>query len=330
MNAETNQNTDDLMTRFLLDDLSEEERSKVEERFLADGEFFDRLLAMEDSLIDQFLLERLTDKQRERMEVLVESSPEQRREVEFTEELISFLREVRSKDSASPSTGSVKIPAKSKNDDPTPWSMIVVGLRSLPRAVVATVGVIVLVASISLYLIFRSYSEKQRWIEQRTALERSVQDTQQKLSEELSKASELGKQLDLEKEAREKAEDSLAQLQSRSLRRFTTILLEPIALERGGSPKTITLKSKGERVQIQLKVSPNQNYHQYSVAIITFDGRPVWSRESIPTTQINRGKLVFLVPSSLLKYDDYRIELKARPENGELVHLSDYAFKVRD
>jgi hypothetical protein len=161
-------------------------------------------------------------------------------------------------------------------------------------------------------------------------LERSVQDAQQKLSEELSKASELGKQLNLEKEAREKAEDSLAQLQSRSLRPFTSILLEPTTLERGGSQKTIKLKTKGERVQIQLKLSPNQNYDTYSVVIMTFDGRPVWSRQSIPATQIKQSKLVFFILSSILKYDDYRIDLKARSENGELVHIADYAFKVRD
>jgi hypothetical protein len=48
--------TDDLVTRFLLDKLSESERRDVEERFLNDNEFFEEVISAEDALIDRYLL----------------------------------------------------------------------------------------------------------------------------------------------------------------------------------------------------------------------------------------------------------------------------------
>lgn len=307
------------MTRFLLDDVTEAERSTMEEQFLSDGEFFERLVATESALIDEYLLGRLSEDRRARFELLLDNSPSQRRDVEFTRDLIASLREVRAAKRAQ------------SQAQPPPWSMILAGLRSLPRAAVAAAGAVALLFMASLILlVFQSYSERKRLIAQREALESTARAAQQKLAAELEAAQQLSAQLNLEKEARERAEDSLAQLQSKALRPFLSVLLEPTNLERGGNGKTITLKPNSERVQMQLKLPSNDTYEKYRLVISTFEGVQVWSRQAIPASQVKQGRLSFLLPSSLLKYDDYRIELNAVTEDEKLVHLADYTFKVRN
>ncbi|MGH9428628.1 MAG: hypothetical protein ACRD2L_20250, partial [Terriglobia bacterium] len=47
------------MVRYLLGQSPEEERDQVEERYFSDNEYFDQLLALEGSLIDDFLSGRM-------------------------------------------------------------------------------------------------------------------------------------------------------------------------------------------------------------------------------------------------------------------------------
>ena len=53
------------MVRYLLGLSTEEERTQVEERYFSDGEYFDQLLALEDSLIEEYVTGRMpTERQR--------------------------------------------------------------------------------------------------------------------------------------------------------------------------------------------------------------------------------------------------------------------------
>jgi len=337
--------TAELMTRFLLGELSEEERPAVEERFLSDSEFFDQLLVVEDALIGDFLQGRLSADRRQRAESLLRSSSTQRREVEFTRDLISFLGEARTENT----TAHVRVAGATLDHDLSakaapvelvtgekespghaPLALIVAGFRRLPPFYSATVGLsLLLMLGALTYLALRSYSDRRAWMAQRAAWERNAADAENKLAQQSRDASELGKQLEQERDKRILAEESLAQLQARESSSLMSILLLPTTFERGGNSKTVTLTPGTARVQIQLQINQTQPPEQYSVAITTFDGRSVWSKNAIHASQIKHGKLNLLLPSSLLKYDDYRAELKGLSEDGSSMHLADYTFKVR-
>ena len=95
MSQEPNPETAELMTRFLLGQLSEEERKTVEERFLSDDEYFEQLLVMEDSLADDYVLGRLNDEDRKNADLLFRSSAAAKKEVNFTEDLVANLKRKR-------------------------------------------------------------------------------------------------------------------------------------------------------------------------------------------------------------------------------------------
>jgi hypothetical protein len=108
-----------------------------------------------------------------------------------------------------------------------------------------------------------------------------------------------------------------------------SVALQPTVFERGGSSKTVTLTPGTRRIQLQLQVNQAQSYARYSVTLITFEGKKIWSKNAIPASQIKHGRLTLLLPSSLLKYDDYRAELEGSSEDDKSTHVADYTFKVR-
>ncbi len=348
-----NANRDDLIRRFLLGDLSEQERDQVEAQFMADNELFEEILSAEDALLEQYLEGQLSDEQLERARTLFHSSPRQERELEFTKGLIASLRasgaekEQTTSDVTQtvPAKSTVQIPsseelttAKSKSDSSAnDFPLIQPGFFNQFAGRPATIGwlSVLLVCLVLLSWIVYLYSQKRSWEVQLAAVERSNQEAREKLREATQGHAELSKQLEDERERRAKAEELIAQLQipkpggSTNLGSITSLVLIPATLERGGNAKTVKLTAETKRIQLQLQLGANQRYGKYSVHITTFDGRNVWSDDSIGAGQIKRGRLTLVLLSSLLEYDDYRIELKGLPDSGEPVHVADYIFKVR-
>ena len=48
-------NNEDVLVRYLLGQLSEEEQEQIEEQYIGDGDFLDQLLVVEDDLIDDYV-----------------------------------------------------------------------------------------------------------------------------------------------------------------------------------------------------------------------------------------------------------------------------------
>lgn len=358
MSVGINAKTDDLITRFLLGELSEQERAEVEERFLTDNHFFEEVLAVEDALLDQYLNDQISGEQLEHAQTLFQSSPGQKRELEFTKELIASLREANLKKKRTtldmtPSTfvGTTdrihsQAEADTDNDaSESPGGAFTPpppGLKHFSTYSNATAWLLISLACITLLVwAFYHYYQKRSWEAQMAAVERSNQEARDKLSELTQGQAELNRQLELEKERRARAEELIAQLENRkpgeitrpdgsdNAERTTSLLLSPAALDRGGNSKTVRLKAGSKPIQLQLELGEGKRYSRYSLLLTTFDGRKVWSKDSIDASQIRQGRLFLTLPSSLLEYEDYRIELKGLADNGELVHVADYIFKVR-
>ncbi|HEX6189930.1 MAG TPA: hypothetical protein VFZ40_17770 [Pyrinomonadaceae bacterium] len=338
MSVEPSPETEELITRFLSGQLSEEERNAVEERFLADDDYFAQLLVMEDSIVDDYVLGRLTDEDRRNADLLFRSSLLEKREVKFTEDLIASLRRAREakeerqrqKKKATLDNGEIVIPKTS------PWlqsqaslNLIATGLRGLPRALSLSAGLIaLLLVGGATYFLFQYRRQTRELVVQRAALERNVQEAREELRKEMQDSSELGKRLDLENKMRAQAEEALAQLRNREPKSVASVILLPTSFERGGGAKTVSLSGNATLLRLLLEVPSTPAYPTYNVLIKTYDGREVWSRDSIPASQIKQNKLSFVLSSSVFPYNDYRIELLGVSDGASQV-VADYAFKVR-
>jgi hypothetical protein len=79
--------SDDLLIRYLRRELAEAERDRVEEMYFADNQLHERLLMLEDHMIDSYVRAQLPPDERERLARRAQDSAEQRRKVEFAEAL---------------------------------------------------------------------------------------------------------------------------------------------------------------------------------------------------------------------------------------------------
>lgn len=336
---EPSQETTELMTRFLLGQLSDEERKAVEERFLADDEYFAQLLVMEDSLVDDYVLGRLTDDQLKQAELLFRSSAVGKREVRFTRNLVASLREARAakEQGAKQKKKTTLVTNQIVPPKTSPWlqsqasiNLIASGLSGLPKVFSATLGLIVLLlAGTAIYFIYQYQRQNRDLLAQQVALERNVQEVRDKLNQEMQNSAEINKRLDLETEKRTQAEEALAQSRNNGSPSITSLLLLPTVFQRSGGAKTVSLNPGTNRLQLLLEIPSDTSYPAYSLRIKTFEGLTIWSRDSIPASQIKQRKLSLILNSSLFPYNDYRVELHGLPDSGTAQLVADYAFRVR-
>ncbi len=81
------------MTGYLLGELSEEERTKFEIRYLADDSLFEQMLLVKEDLIDDYVRQRLDAATREKFERHFLATPEGRQEIAFAHALRVKLNE---------------------------------------------------------------------------------------------------------------------------------------------------------------------------------------------------------------------------------------------
>lgn len=118
-----------LLSRYLLEDLSDEERERVEENYIADEDFYMKLLVAEDELIAAYVQGELSRRDRAKFERAYLTNPHRLRKVESTRELLDFFAD---EPPAAPQPGRLRSLLQSL------WG-------TWPRAVYATAGLLLAV-----------------------------------------------------------------------------------------------------------------------------------------------------------------------------------------
>jgi hypothetical protein len=82
---------DKSIIRYLLEDLSEEEQSRLEAKYFSDKEFFEYTEMVEEKLIDDYLQKKLSNTDEEKFERRYLTFVRKRKEVEFTKCLMDVV-----------------------------------------------------------------------------------------------------------------------------------------------------------------------------------------------------------------------------------------------
>ena len=83
----------ELLLRYLLGELGEEEQGRLERRYFADDKLFEEMLLVEDDLIDCYARGELTEGERERVEKHFLKSSARRERVRFARALMRHADE---------------------------------------------------------------------------------------------------------------------------------------------------------------------------------------------------------------------------------------------
>lgn len=149
--------TDALLREFLLGKLADEDRERVEGLFLTDSRTRERVLAVEQDLIDDYLDDILSQEEKERFVSRYARTYEQRRNLRITGAIKGWaVRESRASHAAAPT--------------PSLWSRFWMWLRLKPRFVIPiAVTIVVAVVLVIVWLNSRSEQRKHLAIEQELA-----------------------------------------------------------------------------------------------------------------------------------------------------------------
>jgi hypothetical protein len=82
---------DERLRRYLLGEVTEEERCQIERRLLTDRQYFNALLKAEEEMTDRYARGEISDEERESFESHFLNSAERRESVEFAADLNRYL-----------------------------------------------------------------------------------------------------------------------------------------------------------------------------------------------------------------------------------------------
>jgi hypothetical protein len=317
---------EELMVRYLLGELPDEERSWIEEKFFIDNEFFEQLLSVEGALVDEYVRGELSPHEHERFEKAFLSSPQQQSEIEIAREVINSLFEPgpaglrKANVVAIPWSKSLWIYLRSPN-----WSARL-SLASL--ALIAVLVACVLVWNLNLQSKIGEIEAK------RAAAEQREQELKQQIEAQGGSNQELAKAFENERTKREQLEREMADLRQSIPGAppidVASIVLNPDSVTRGGGEiETIYLRPGTRRLRIRINLDKKDSYKSYGGVIRTFNGQEIWREERLPDVRANTGSLVLTLPANLFANEDYRFTLTGQTESGDIVEIRDYFFRVR-
>jgi hypothetical protein len=309
--------SDELLTRFLLDELSESERAELEAEYFADPHAFNHLEHIETDLIDDYAHGRLDRQTRTRFERAYLANPNRRARLKFAETLAARPAQRQ---------GSVETSAL----DSSWWRKPVWLLRShrpvLAFSLVMALSLLVLGTVLLLMQSNRLRADLARLEASRAREQEYEAELQRQLADEQKRSQEL-------RAALERASNSSASQTGPSAGAtpaFVSLLLTVSGI-RGAEPAppaTLVIPKGTEQVHLQLTFK-DTDYLEYQIVLRAIGGAEILNRRNLKLN-INRAGATFTVslPASKFAGGDYMLTLRGASQSGDFEDVSKSLFRV--
>jgi hypothetical protein len=309
-----------LIVRYLLGDLPEEEQVRLEDRAFSDPDLLQSIEDRENDLIDEYVRGALSDIERRQFERRFLASAERQRKVEFARALARVI----------PATEAATQP-----DSAHWWESLTAFLRGLNPALQFSMA-----AAASLLLLGVSWlvmetvrlraQVAQLQVEQKT---RQLQEEalRQQASGERSRREDLAAQLERERVRREELARQIERDQARGSSTglsFIPSLFLSTGIARGGADRPKLVVPQSARIaRLQIGLEREDEYKSFRVELRTAQGQEVWTRDNLRPRQSRAGRVINLtVPGSVLGEGQYELTLKGVIDNQNTEDVRYYYF----
>jgi anti-sigma factor RsiW len=315
------QDSEDLIERFLLGELSATERAALENEYLVDRARYDQICKIEDDLLDRYARGALSPADRERVERQYLTNPWRRRHLEFAKALAQVIDEEPPASSAAKRATGVS------------WrSKIVSSPRGLPGALrlISAGAALLIIFGVTWFAIETSR------LRARLGDARREVDTQQQLAQ--TQARQIA---DLEAQYRNLTEERdrlKAQLQAADNTEtspsyiasiFLTLSVEDFRNSGAQGSQKLVIPSGVAVARLRLYL-PENAFPAYRVTLLTADGSEVFSKNSLRPRAGKAGDFVIVnLPASKLTNGDIILALSGISPTGEVEPLGKSLIKVR-
>lgn len=313
-----------LIRRYLLEDLSEEERQQIEQLLMSKDDFYQELLYAEDNLIDDYIFGRLPEEDQPKFKKRFLKVPELRQSVSLATALRKHALE----------TKPVVVVPASAPSQPAFFD----SLRSFltrPAVGFALSGMLLGVVGLDAWLLKKNSELRNRIgsLEARLSAP-PISDPQQELRAARERNKQLQAELDRQQHllTEESRRRQLAEEQLKGPTRPTevggtgvlAVTLVSGAVRESGTTKRIAVGPDIGRVQFKLDLAA-RDYHGYSVSLQTVEGKRKWSSNKV---RLTADQVVFEVPAKILTLGDYRIVLSGVKSPGAREEIDNFYFRV--
>ena len=307
-----------IRVRYLLGDLSEQERVDIEESYFADDNSFQELEVIEDELVDAYVHGELAGADQQQFEKLLQSSARLAGRVQFARILANRVGSM----SPTPETDAVvpavatERPARSK-DTQTWWQKIFGVPQAGRKFAFAGSAVTVLMAAALLFAWMQLRGSSQRLERERAALQQQREGLNAQSSEQNSKINQLAADLERERNLRAEDQKLIESLRNDSANetaspsRSIAFLFLPSATTRGasGTGGTVTLRPGQSIVRLSLLL-PADEYKSYEATITNQDKQPILSRKGLRSRRIGSdSQITFQFSAASFSSGDYFVSV---------------------
>ena len=327
--AKQNSNDEQIIARYLLGELSEEEQIRIEEQYFGNGDFFEQCLVVEDQLIDDYLRGQLPRRKRDRFETYFLASPRRRERVELARVLIKTVSETSAVTRGS-SIASPELLASRRSSFISPRALSPALRFSITFA---TLLVIIGAAWLAFENARLRRQAQQHQIEQ-AAWQQREQELQQQIEESKARNDQLAGQVQREQE------QSPAPVQEPARRQLSSIMsfaLTPGLQRDGGGMSRLVIPQHVRTLRIKINFEPDQHYMNYGVVLRKVGAHRVAPLKSDRVLTLNKlharstvsGHLIVLnLPSRILPRGEYILSLRGMTASGSAEGVEDYAFSI--
>lgn len=304
---------------YLLGELSEADRAELEDLYLADQEFFDRLLAAEDDLIDDYVQGRLSKKESSLFEQNFLTSPER-------------IDRVRSARALSRFVGANQVARVKASLADRVLSYFKVGSTAMRFAVSAAMVVVVAVVAGMWIELDRMRSQLGEVQSGQVAQLQREDGLKHELDEQKRTSEQLDAQLRNERSERGRLQQEVAKLREPQAEVFSEVLgFGVVERPRGGFPeesrKRLVVPKRAELVRLRLDLLKDE-YPGYVVILENEAGQEVW-RAALSASKSAKGTAVVIrIPSRLLERGRYNLVLNGSTEAKTFETISEYPILV--
>ena len=312
------------ITRYLLGELSESERSALEENYFTDPQLFNQILKAESGLVDGYVRGQLSNEARERFERFYMAHPARSERVKFAVALATKLEQIEE--------------SVARGEQPTLsvswWQRLLASLRGQRptlRFSLALATVLIMLGSVWFFIESR---RRQRELSQTQAASEAQQRREPEQSQPPADESRRAEELAAEQERVERSPQRMPQPTPTptlgSAPRSVSLALTVGGVRSGDTGQTPTLVippgTTQARLQLLLK---DDDYPTYRAALQTVGGAEIFSQTNVKPRRAQTGaSFVFTLPARKLSSGDYILTLKGINPNGEVDDLSKSLFRV--
>lgn len=310
-----------ISTRYLLGELSEQEQAAFEERYFRDPQVFNQVLQVESELVDAYARGRLSTETRERFENSYLKHQARRQRVEFAKTLTTRIDENEEARN--------QVSQSSRSTSQVSWwqSLLSFGSeRPKLRFAIALVAVLIVLSG--------------AWIVVNN-LRRQRQPTLTQAKQENQEQRQQDQQTPQQTPERQNQEEHTAQVPPGSPQPSpspvikTTPRTVSLALTvggvrdaSGGPTQTLFIPSDTTQAQILLNLK-DDSYPRYRASLQKIGGPEIFTQTNIrPRISKAGAKFVFTVRASQLTKGDYALTLSGFTPQGEVDDLSKSLFRV--